>query len=78
MPNDDLKPMPDVSHGFHVFRDGNAWCAVGPHFIDLMQSDAAFGDTPEIAVENLRIQVAGQRWWQDKVFPAFDKFTVHQ
>ena len=36
----------DVSHGFHVFRDGDAWCAVGPHFIDLMKSTAGFGNTP--------------------------------
>lgn len=68
----------DVSHGFHVFRDGSAWCAVGPHFIGLMKSDAGFGDTPQKAVENLRIQVAGKPWWRDKVFPNFDEFTVHQ
>lgn len=68
----------DIAHGFHVFRDGSAWCAVGPHFQDLMKSDAAFGDTPEIAVSNLRIRVAGQRWWQDKVFPSFEEFTVHE
>ena len=36
---------PDVSQGFHLFKDGNAWCAVGPHFQNLQESDAGFGDT---------------------------------
>ena len=37
----------------HVFRDGNAWCATWPDFIDLQQSSAGFGDTPEEAIEEL-------------------------
>jgi hypothetical protein len=69
--------MLDVAHGFHVYRDGNAWCAVGPHFIDLMKSDAGFGDTPEAAVDDLRGALAKQEWWRNKVLPTFDKFTVH-
>lgn len=36
-----------------VFRDGNAWCAVFPDFIDLQVSDAAFGDTAEEAAKKL-------------------------
>lgn len=69
--------MRDVSHGFHVFRDGSAWCAVGPHFTDLMTSDAGFGDTPQKAVDNLRERVSGQQWWRNKVFPSLDRFTLH-
>jgi hypothetical protein len=70
--------MSEVSHGFHVFRDGAAWCAVGPHFIDLMQSKAGFGDTPEIAVDALKAAVSKEPWWRDKAFPDFNKFKVHQ
>jgi|TARA_R110000824_G_scaffold330976_1_gene517733 hypothetical protein len=36
----------DVSRGYHIYRDGNMWCAVGPHFRNLQESDAAFGPTP--------------------------------
>ena len=32
-----------------VFRDGNAWCAVGPDFVNLQESPAGFGDTPDAA-----------------------------
>lgn len=68
----------NVAHGFHVFRDGSAWCAVGPHFIDLMKSDAAFGDTPEEAVTGLRAVLSRQRWWENKPLPQFGEFTIHK
>jgi len=32
-----------------VFLDGDAWCAVYPDFVDLQESLAGFGDTPELA-----------------------------
>jgi hypothetical protein len=75
-----LKTLPDTSHGFHIFKDGSAWCAVGPHFRDLMQDRAGFGDAPEDAFE---------AWWQAnenspniravvQTKPAFSDFTVHQ
>lgn len=67
----------NVSHGFHVFRDGASWCAVGPHFIDLMKSDAAFGDTPEEATSGLREILANQRFWQNKPALTIEDFIVH-
>lgn len=36
-----------------VFRDGNAWCAVHPDFINLQESPAGFGETPKMAREQL-------------------------
>lgn len=68
----------DIAHGFHLFMDGNAWCAVGPHFQDLQVSDAGFGNTPEMAVEALRRELANQSWWHGKELPTFDKFKVHE
>lgn len=47
----------DVRQGFHLYMDGNAWCAVGPHHIDLMQSSAGFGDTQQAAVDDLTEQL---------------------
>jgi hypothetical protein len=41
----------DIANGFHLLRDGNSWCAVGPEFLDLQRSPAGFGDTPEQAVK---------------------------
>lgn len=73
----DERIMPDVSHGFHIFRDGNAWCAVGPHFRDLMQDKAGFGDTPQHAYSRWKTDNSRDPWWRDKPMPDFDRFTVH-
>lgn len=37
--------------------DGNSWCAYGPDFINLQESIAGFGDTPNLAVEDYRRQL---------------------
>jgi hypothetical protein len=37
-----------------VFRDGSAWCATMPDFIDLQQSKAGFGATPQEAIDDLK------------------------
>lgn len=37
-----------------VFKDGNAWCAVRPDFINLQESPSGWGDDPEEAVLKLR------------------------
>ncbi len=42
-----------VSEKPHVVKDGNSWCAHWSDFIDLQSSDAAFGDTPELAIAEL-------------------------
>jgi hypothetical protein len=39
-----------------VFKDGDMWCAVKPDFINLQESVAGFGETPEKAREELRCQ----------------------
>jgi hypothetical protein len=67
----------DVSHGFHVFLDGNAWCAVGPHFRNLQESTAGFGDTPEAAVDEWRKESAKDSWWGNNPLPTFSEFAVH-
>lgn len=64
-------------HGFYIFLDGDAWCAVGPHFIDIMQSDCGFGGTPEEAVSALHEVMLMDSWWQNKPLPTFEEFTVH-
>lgn len=38
-----------------VKKDGNAWCAHYDDFINLQESVAAYGDTPQEAVNNLKI-----------------------
>jgi hypothetical protein len=38
----------------NVFKDGDAWCATGAGFINLQESDAGFGRTPQAAVQQLR------------------------
>jgi hypothetical protein len=36
---------------FCLFMDGNAWCAVGPGFVDIMASPCGFGDTQGDAIK---------------------------
>jgi len=38
---------------YRVFKDGNMWCAVGADFINLQESDAAFGESPLTALGEL-------------------------
>jgi hypothetical protein len=48
-------PKPDWwNTEIRVFRDGNAWCAVGAGFTNIQESDAGFGDTPQAAVDDLK------------------------
>jgi len=41
-----------------VFRDGDSWCAVMPDFINLQESPAGFGATPEDARKALAAALA--------------------
>lgn len=41
------------NNGYRIFKDGNEWCAVGPHFVNLQESDSGFGETPMIALAEL-------------------------
>ncbi len=72
--------LPDVSRGFHVFRDGDSWCAVGPTFRDLQQDRAGFGDTAELAVDAWWAANADDRGFRSVVHirPRFESFKVHQ
>lgn len=70
--------MTDLSTGFHIYRDGNMWCAIGPHFRNLQEDNAGFGGTPEAAYD---------AWWDANAHrggfrtgwakPAFAKFVIH-
>ena len=41
-----------------AYMDGDAWCAVHPDFINLQESPAGFGDTPEAARTALELEPA--------------------
>jgi hypothetical protein len=60
--------------GFHIFQDGNSWCAVGPNFIDLQESVAGFGSTPIAAYTQWLVRRAGRR---GALPPRYKDFTVH-
>jgi len=61
--NNASNPAPSVgptptwwNKGIQVVRDGNAWCAHGADFLNLQESNCAFGSTPDEAVsEYLKI-----------------------
>ena len=65
-----------IAHGFHLLKDGDVWLAVGPEFVDLVQSPAGFGDTPEEAVRELRAQLR-KAGYPDHSLPRLGEFTVH-
>lgn len=51
-------PAPDWwNTGINVIKDGDAWCAHGPDFINLQESHAGFGDTPKDAVKAYKIPI---------------------
>jgi hypothetical protein len=66
----------DIGHGFHLFRDGDAWCAAGPEFTDLQRSPAGFGDTQAEAVWALRREMR-KAGYPDRTLPKLGEFTVH-
>lgn len=49
-----LAPQPKP----HVRLDGNKWFATWPDFINLQESPAGFGDTPELAIAALQAMPA--------------------
>lgn len=57
-----LKNDPDLQSepgpgGTLIFLDGNAYCVVGPEFVNLQESDCyAFGDTREEAIANYAVR----------------------
>ena len=65
-----------LAHGFHLLRDGDAWCAVGPDFLNLQRSPAGFGATRQEAIRALRadLRVAGYSHYS---LPSLGEFTIH-
>lgn len=52
-PMSDFGEAPDWwDNGINVIKDGNAWMAHGEDFINIQESDVAFGSTPKEAVKN--------------------------
>lgn len=51
-----------VSTGYRLYMDGNAWCAVGPHFKCLATDPAGFGETQEVAVAALNAEPSHRTW----------------
>ncbi len=55
------EPYPDWwNKEINVIPDGNQWCATGPDFINLQESDAGFGDKPRDAVADYYQTIKGQ------------------
>ena len=43
-----------LRESYQVFKDGDAWCAVGPGFINIQKSLCVFDHNPIIALTKLR------------------------
>jgi len=70
--------LPDISTGWHIFADGNAWCAVGPTFIDLVQSDSGWGYTHAEAYRDLMRVLRGTDVFDLVNRPQLADFVIHQ
>ena len=64
--------------GYRLIKDGTAWCATPPGFIDLQSSPAGFGDTQEQAVKALIADQQFQIWLlrRNMRTPTMADFTV--
>lgn len=71
----------DIHKGWHVYRDGDQWCAVGPNFTSLEESPVGFGPHIGGAVTNLRNELYKrdpEYSRNTKFMPDIGDFTVHQ
>jgi hypothetical protein len=66
----------DLSHGFHLYRHGTAWCAIGPKFENVHVSVIGFGDTMCDACNEHWKQLSLCREWQSHERPPFYLFKV--
>lgn len=64
--------------GHRLFLDGNAWCAVGPHFKCLATDPAGFGGTQQEAVDQLLADPSYRSWLIriNGIPPTLADFTV--
>lgn len=54
--------------GVNLYLDGNQWCATGPGFVDLQESQAGFGDTKLEAMSALCLELGykpSKMWGND-------------
>lgn len=65
-------PPLDICFGWHVIRDGQAWCAIGPEFDDLEVNIVGWGSTPQAARDMLSSQYGGEL-----AVPDLIDFQVH-
>jgi hypothetical protein len=54
------------------------WCAVGPHFRNIQEDRAGFGETQALAYRAWWRDNEKDLFWRDKTKPEFEQFTVHQ
>jgi hypothetical protein len=66
----------DISHGFHLLRDGNAWVAVGPALSTWRSRRPGFGDTKGGAIKALQVEMR-KAGYPDHAIPTMETFTVH-
>jgi hypothetical protein len=61
-----------------IFRDGNAWCATGPGFIDPVVSAFGCGDTPQEAYLRWCQRALADPTWEGVTIPRLDKFKIEK
>jgi hypothetical protein len=61
--------LPRNHWGWQLRREGRHWRATGPGFVNVIQSPAGFGVTPEAAISDLRRKRATS-------VPNLDRFIV--
>jgi len=69
--------LPDISKGWHIFADGNTWCAVGPVFEDLQASPSGWGYTHAEAYRDLMRVLSGSDAGYLTHRPHIADFRIH-
>jgi len=60
----------DITDGYHPLKDGDAWRAVGPDFVDVQRSPTDFGATEEEAARALHAELR-RAGYPDSAIPRF-------
>jgi hypothetical protein len=71
-----IHTLPKEHVGYRIFKDGDAWCAVGPEFVDPAASVSGWGDSPTEAYIDWCRRSLLDHERRDQLLPLFADFQI--
>jgi hypothetical protein len=78
IPTRTMPSLHSVTTTARIFRDGNAWCATGPGFVDPQESAFGCGASPKEAYDRWFERALLDPYWAGMIIPAFQDFRIEQ